>query len=336
MIAPEAGSSTRAAPTAITAEGSVYAARETAVCAGPPPQDHLPLPSIWKEIPRVASRWFGVVIVVSLVITGAILAIVGVRKSVEHAARVESTNHLRKIGLAFHSFHDLNKCLPYNGTSAPYVVDRAQFGGPAIPGDNRTGSWAYMILPFLKQEAIFNQMQTDAGVKEYMCPGRGRPLHCTGNGGAGAWTDYFLNSFLNHPDGAVDVRDVRRTLNGITDGSSNTILVGHGQMNPKDYSSVDAMPGFSDVIFRGGSRALCRPNTKIEFGPDSSNSVAGDWGGPFPQGALMCMGDATVRMFTYTTVGGSIVNGRAEKNWRHLAAYLTPCGGEGPFTIEFE
>ena len=48
---------------------------------------------------------------------------------------------------------------------------------------------------------------------------------------------------------------------------------------------------------------------------DSDNApTIGSWGGPFPQGSLMCMGDSTVRMFPYSV--------------QNLGAFLTPDGGE--------
>ena len=67
-----------------------------------------------------------------------------------------------------------------------------------------------------------------------MCPGRGRPALCTGNGGPGAWTDYFLNPFIHDPNGAFDAPDKKLTLVQMTDGTPNTIFAGHGQINPRD------------------------------------------------------------------------------------------------------
>jgi hypothetical protein len=240
----------------------------------------------------------------------------------EAAARTESTKNLKQIGLAFHSFHDANKRLPFNGTK------------PAVAGDNTSGSWAFMILPFLEREhaAMFLNNDTSVGVATFMCPGRGRPATCTGDGGPGAWTDFFINPFVNDGDGVANAPDIRRTWAGITDGPSNTIIVGHGQINPDDYGSHAVTPGFTDIIFNGGSPALCRGNRRVVFGPDSADppSRPGNWGSPFPQGALMCMGDATVRMYPYSTGGGTIANGVSLEpaGVVNLPAFLTPTGGE--------
>jgi hypothetical protein len=60
---------------------------------------------------------------------------------------------------------------------------------------------------------------------------------------------------------------------------------------------------------------------------DAANGAALGWGGPFPQGALMCMGDATVRMFLYSTYSGGVINDGVSTA-PGLGAFLTPKGGE--------
>ena len=194
-----------------------------------------------------------------------------------------------------------------------------------------------MFLPFVDQNAMFASKDTTTGVPVYMCPGRGRPLLCTG-GSTGAWTDYFINPFLNDPNGVPNAPDKKVMLVRIQDGTSNTIAVGHGQINPDDYSSVHAMADFTDSIFNGGSRGLCRPNTRVVNSRDSSDppSAPGNWGGPFAQGAGMCLLDGTVRFFPYTMPDGVIANGVGPPCGNcggdpppcSMASYLTPNGGE--------
>lgn len=287
---------------------------------GPPP---LAEPSRDK-VSHIARHWANYLMAVMLVAFVLVLGIPAIYQARVAAQRTESTNHLKMIGLAFHSFHDANKRLPYNGTVNPYKVRGMNVGGPAIGGDGATGSWAFMILPFLNEQALFNTKDPNKGVAAFMCPGRGRPIVASGDA-AGAWTDYFLNSFINDPNGDPNTPDRRRTLVSITDGTSNTIFVGHGQIMPADYSATDTIPGYTDIIFNGGSASLCRPNRMTINRPDAEDSPSGEWGGPFPQGCLMGMGDATVRMFPYAVTGGSITNGVGKGC---LAPYVTPDGGE--------
>jgi hypothetical protein len=299
-----------------------------------------PFPVRKEIIPHFAVRWGPVLIVAVIALVSVALVVPAILKARQGAHRTQSRNNLKEIGMAFLAFEGMNKRLPYNGTKAPYAVNNVMHGGPAIAGDNRTGSWAYMILPFLGEQSMFNEKRTDRGVAIYMCPGRGRTDHCTGMGGPGAWTDYFLNPFLNDPNGAFDVPDTKLKLTDIKDGASLTVLVGHGQIKPSDYASPDVIPGFTDVIFNGGSAGLCRPNKQVRNAPDSSDSVPGDWGGPFPQGvyqgSFMVMGDGHVVSFAYGQKEGTISNGKSDGrqhdhdySWgAGLGAALTPNGSE--------
>ena len=266
------------------------------------------------------------------------LLVVAVQKVRESAARTQSANNLKQIGQGFHGYHDIFKKLPYNGTMTSDKTLGFIKGGPAIAGNHNTGSWAFMILSYLDQEPLFSSKDTGTGVPVFLCPGRGRPQICTGTGGPGAWTDYFLNSFLNDADGECNAPDNGRTLNNITDGTSNTILVGHGQIKPSAYQARDTTFGFTDIIFNGGSTGLSRPNVNVVNSRDASASVAGNWGGPFAQGSLMALADGSVRLFPYTFTGGIISNGECVSmigctthtvaNLTYFGNFLTPSGGE--------
>ncbi|MSU77559.1 MAG: hypothetical protein EXS16_05615 [Gemmataceae bacterium] len=96
----------------------------------------------------------------------------------------------------------------------------------------------------------------------------------------------------------------------ITDGTSNTIVAGQGNISTRDYQAVGGVVG-SHNIFAGGSAGTMRAGPdwvkgqplNVTLIPDSANPPnlkAGGWGGPYTQGELMGMGDGTVRMFAYS------------------------------------
>lgn len=296
----------------------------TGIGEGPPPS---PEPILPREMaPHIARRWTPWLIAGVFAVVAIGLLIPAVQRMREAAMRTQSISNLKQIAMACQSFHDANRRLPYNGTVNPYKYRGMKVGGPAIGGDGATGSWAFMILPYLDQQALFNTRDPGKGVATFMCPARGRPTVCTGDP-AGAWTDYFLNSFLNDPNGNPDAPDRRLKLADITDGSSWTILAGHGQIIPSDYSAAETIPGYTDVIFNGGSAATCRPNRVINLRRDAEDSQPGDWGGPFPQGALVVMCDGCVRFIPYTVTGGAVANGVGIPAGG-FAPYLTPTGKE--------
>jgi hypothetical protein len=236
------------------------------------------------------------------------LLVPAVQKVREAAARQQSTNNLQQIVLGFHSFHDVNKRLPFNGTRN------------AVANDAASGSWGFQILPYIEQQNMFVTADRNAGIMTYMCPGRGRP---NVEMGGGAWSDYFFNNYVNNPELASqpNAPDKRRTLVGITDGASNTIMVGHGNIATSQYGMFNGVT-LSTTVMNGGTGGTMRSGNNGATSPggvflqrDSLNPpLVGSWGGPFPQGALMGMGDGTVRLFPYSTGNFNI--------------FLTPTGNE--------
>lgn len=280
---------------------------------------------------RIGFTIVELVVVLALILVLCALLLVSVGKVRQAAARTASMNNLRQISLAFQSYHDAWGHFPYNGTENALLINGTLHGGPAVAGNFSSGSWGFMILPYVEQEPLFYSLDNQVGVAVFMCPGRGRPISCTGNGGPGAWSDYFINSFLNDPNGDPTARNSKRTLPGIIDGSAETILVGHGQIRTTLYSDPNTVTGFTDIIFNGGSPGNCRSNTTVVNGPDSPQSQPGNWGGPFPEGSLMAMVDGSIRVFSYEITGGTISDGESDAgNGAHVcfARFLTPSGGE--------
>ena len=117
--------------------------------------------------------------------------------------------------------------------------------------------------------------------------------------GKGAWSDYFYNNYLNNSfdnDKAdiPDRPDVRRTLVGITDGTSNTwISFGEGNINTAQYLQTGNV-ALSTNVFDGGTLGTMRAGNPGQVSPggvslrrDSRRQSHGfnSWGGPWPQGA---------------------------------------------------
>ncbi len=78
---------------------------------------------------------------------GLALLLPAVQSAREAARRSQSLNNLRQIALAVHNFHDQRRRLP-----GAYLLDKD--GKPGL-------SWRVMILPFLEQNALFEQFHLD-------------------------------------------------------------------------------------------------------------------------------------------------------------------------------
>jgi type II secretory pathway pseudopilin PulG len=90
-------------------------------------------------------------LVVVLAIIGLLLALTlpAVQKVRAAVARTQCANNLRQIGLALHQYHDTQHAFP------PAVV----LDSPGQPYNDL--SWRVRIMPFLEQEAFWNEVQQE-------------------------------------------------------------------------------------------------------------------------------------------------------------------------------
>jgi hypothetical protein len=125
-----------------------------------------------------------------------------------------------------------------------------------------------------------------------------------GGTSGGPATDFGINVFLNDPNGGVNSPNVYRQLSTITDGTSNTILLGHAYVQPLVYSSTTPAPPSLQPIFIGGSLATGRNtlgDNATDWLQDGATVTSNQWGSPMSEGGLMAMCDGAVRIFPYAT-----------------------------------
>jgi hypothetical protein len=138
-------------------------------------------------------------------------------------------------------------------------------------------------------------------ISVFLCPGRGRAGAATNKTRFGPFTDYVLNAWINDSvNGSRNVSDANRTLVGISDGTSNTAMVGHGYLQLNLYSNADG-DNWKEPIWVGGFGGTARTANAMQR--DSSTGQGDRWGGPFQQGIAMAMADGTVRFFPYSFAG---------------------------------
>jgi prepilin-type N-terminal cleavage/methylation domain-containing protein/prepilin-type processing-associated H-X9-DG protein len=137
-----------------------------------------------------ANRRKGFTLIELLVVIAIIGVLVGlllpaVQKVREAANRAQCQNNLKQIGLALHNYHDSYKRFP------PGYID-GNTKTSADPGgtpDNDVGpgwGWAALLLPYIEQDNVFNQINLTVGVgigvntqislqpiKIYQCPSDG-------------------------------------------------------------------------------------------------------------------------------------------------------------------
>jgi len=133
-----------------------------------------------------------VVIAIIAILIGLLLP--AVQKIREAANRMKCSNNLKQIGLAMHNYNDTNGGFPMGVLMRNYRDD---------PYTNEIGpNWAILILPYVEQDNLFNQVSTSVNywvsmtntgqatdstwtnvrgqtVKTYLCPSDGNTTQCS-------------------------------------------------------------------------------------------------------------------------------------------------------------
>ena len=281
-----------------------------------------------------------VVIAIIAVLIGLLLP--AVQKVREAAARIQSTNNLKQIGLAFATYHDSNGCLPHNGAWDSSCWLWGPPWGGATPRSimSPAWSWGYKILPYVEQGNTYNNFVTanngtggyTSALKVFLDPSRGSTLSATplttpltqssGNWGAsdnsvyfaGPVTDYAANSML-----------IGSALNTVTVGGAPTFdptwVNPVNTWHPYNRKYTGITDGTSNTIAVGmkslasnvyQNRGICGANSNSAYTSlKLSNGSTVDPGdcallspGPDAYGSMRSFGPDT--LWWYATISGGV------------------------------
>ena len=189
-------------------------------------------------------------LLVVIAIIGILIALLlpAVQKVREAANRTKCANNLKQIGIALHMYHDVNGSLPSaSNFHTPY-------SNP--PDFHYSWSWMAMILPYIEQNNLYKAAEDFAQhvnyvpfgtsgpanpaqytpIPTYQCPADTRVLvasYVDENPQTNTQVDVAFTSYLgcngtdlNSRDGVLYVNYSGITFRQITDGLSNTLMVG--------------------------------------------------------------------------------------------------------------
>jgi prepilin-type N-terminal cleavage/methylation domain-containing protein/prepilin-type processing-associated H-X9-DG protein len=314
-----------------------------------------------------------VVIAIIAILIGLLLP--AVQKVREAASRAGCQNNLKQIGLALHNFHDAYGRFPYENIHIsdhprcnwvahlfPYFEQpfkAQQLGATTTRGTTVTPGVNAPAASFIENNAIGD----DYLVKVLICPSDGPKLRdvpgerlAMGNYLAvnAPNTDqrdannkntggvfYYWGHFASTASGSPPVWEAASTITSITDGTSNTLMVGERPSYPDlaalgspggwqcgawVYSEVDSALGVPNTKLWCGSqdpegRACPGGNQWFQPGSDKNGCDGHHFWSKHPGGGNWAFCDASVRFLSYN-IGTAV-----------QAALATKAGGE-PVTGE--
>jgi prepilin-type N-terminal cleavage/methylation domain-containing protein/prepilin-type processing-associated H-X9-DG protein len=204
-----------------------------------------------KHNPRRAFTLIELLVVIAIIAILIALLVPAVQKVRAAAARTQCSNNLKQIGLAIHSYHGVKKHIPAAYTSPPPSFDPNYYYDAGW-------AWSAAILPYIDQTPLYTHLGVETGT--FGAPGAGTygtlaapnqwsqtkiPVYrCPSDLGPDLddQRSYFATSNYRatcgpNPTGSLaftpdaDVggcmfQDSKVTFQQVTDGTSNTLIIG--------------------------------------------------------------------------------------------------------------
>jgi prepilin-type N-terminal cleavage/methylation domain-containing protein/prepilin-type processing-associated H-X9-DG protein len=272
--------------------------------------------------PRCAFTLIELLVVIAIIAVLIGLLLPAVQKVREAAARIQCSNNLKQMGLACHSYHDARKAFPPGYQATGRYIDGATDTAPGW-------GWGAFLLPYLEQDNVYRQLNLNQPVPQspgiqtalpvYLCPSDLLPA------GAFAVPDAFGKTVAQAgpssyagcaggdetdtagPTGAgIFYRNSKTRIADVTDGTSNTLLIGERAWSNANGVWAGAMP--NGVILRGlqnpnpGSGAAFYPAATLVLAHSHLNNARTDTDGGLddfssnhPGGSIFVFADGSVR-----------------------------------------
>ena len=177
--------------------------------------------------------------VIAIIAVLIALLLPAVQQAREAARRSQCKNNLKQIGLGFHNYHDTHRVFP------PASIDNDPTGNSPIASTSNINSlgWGTMILPFLDQSPLYNQIgtQTSSYTRNWMDPA-GTGTASTTNAISSART--VLQAFICPSDPMGGINTDKNSF-----GKSN-YLVSAATLAPGDTQKTGLIYTNSDRRFR--------------------------------------------------------------------------------------
>ena len=284
-----------------------------------------------KSILRRAFTLVELLVVIAIIGVLVALLLPAVQSAREAARRTQCANNLKQMGIGVHNYHDTFQKLPFGWS-------------------DRGAGWTTMLLPYIEQKPLWdtlsfnesdnwdspnsaNQRACGTFITTFRCPSMGNiPKHVDNQGIPGRVPSSYrgvASSTADSDDPGTSAK--KRSLEEldmeglffccshvrlaeITDGSSNTFMIGESRFDPiiQDNNQMDfwyiGSPQIDPCNCRTGQGATEQSefcgSTGVPFNARSIPSLNGyvkelSFTSLHPGGAQFCLGDGSVRFVSF-------------------------------------
>ncbi|QDU48502.1 DUF1559 family PulG-like putative transporter [Gimesia panareensis] len=216
-------------------------------------------------------RWITLGVVGLIILLLIALVMPAIQQAREAARRQTSKNNLKQIGLAFHNYYDVHRCLPPGGT--------IREDGTAMHG------WMTMLLPYFDNDPLYNSIHFDESwqsrYNHFRCETSKRLFLIPGVAAHYSSTGYALTHYLGNPH--LLYRNSSVNIEQMKNGTVHTWLAGEvtGHYQPWAYpfnwrplgTKLCADPdSFGYPVWRGGHLLLADGSTHF-FAQETSPEI---------------------------------------------------------------